>query len=201
MKRLFLAFCLTALVCPVLQAQNPTPDEINKAVRYLESTRAGVYLATSGLSEAQWNFKPATNRWSVAEVTEHIAAAEDSLRAMVQTNVMKAPPRAKPVDVTALDEFVLQKIPDRTTKAQAPEALQPSNRFGSAKASLQHFRVSRSQTIDFLKNTDNLRGHATDSPLGKPLDGYQWILFIAAHTDRHTKQILEVKAAPDFPKK
>ncbi len=28
-----------------------------------------------------------------------------------------------------------------------------------------------------------------------------WILFIAAHSERHTKQINEVKADPSFPKK
>lgn len=40
-----------------------------------------------------------------------------------------------------------------------------------------------------------------DRPLGKKLDGYQWVLFISAHSERHTKQINEVKADPGFPKK
>ena len=31
------------------------------------------------------------------------------------------------------------------------------------------------------------------------MDGYQWILAAAAHCDRHTKQILEVRADPNFP--
>jgi hypothetical protein len=51
-----------------------------------------------------------------------------------------------------------------------------------------------------LTKTPNLRDHAVDSPLNKKLDGYEWILFIAAHSERHTKQILEVKADPNFPK-
>jgi hypothetical protein len=87
--------------------------------------------ATAGLSETQWNFKPAPDRWSVAEVTEHIAAAEDFLRGMVTDQVMKAPPRPAGEDVKALDEMVLTAIPDRTHKAQAPEPLKPTNRFGS----------------------------------------------------------------------
>ena len=33
------------------------------------------------------------------------------------------------------------------------------------------------------------------------MDGYQWLLAAAAHTERHTKQILEVKANPNFPAK
>ena len=201
MKKLLFALCLALLVSPVLQAQNLSREEINMAVKYLQKTQAGVLAATKGLSAAQWNFKPATNRWSVAEVTEHIAAAEDFLMNLIQEQVLKAPARTNAVDVKALDELVLQKIPDRTVKAQAPEPLQPNNRFGSPNASLKHFKASRAKTIAFLKTAKDLRGHAINSPLGKPLDGYEWVLFIAAHSERHTKQIDEVKADPDFPKK
>lgn len=84
---------------------------------------------------------------------------------------------------------------------QAPEPLRPNNRFGSPKDSLKHFRQSRAQTLAFLKNTADLREHAADSPLGKKLDAYEWVLFISAHSERHTKQIEEVKADPKFPKK
>src|SRR4051812_21699299 len=123
MKRLLLAFCLTAFISPALLAQSPT--EIHKAVQYLEKTRADVLASTKGLSAAQWNFKQATNRWSVAEVTEHIAAAEDFLMNLIRQQVMKAPARTNAADVVAIDEFVLKNIPDRTRKVQAPEPLQP----------------------------------------------------------------------------
>ncbi len=181
-------------------AQSLTQADRDRAVKYLESTRQGVQDATAGLSEAQWNFKPAPDRWSVAEVTEHIAAAEDFLRGMVTDQVMKAPPRPAGEDVKAIDEMVLTAIPDRTHKAQAPEPLKPTNRFSSPEASLKHFAESREQTLDFLKKHDDLRDHASDSPMGKKLDAYEWILFVAAHSERHTKQINEVKADPKFPK-
>jgi hypothetical protein len=84
---------------------------------------------------------------------------------------------------------------------QAPEPLLPTNRYGSAEASLKHFQESRAKTIGFLKGTNDLREHAVDSPFGKKLDGYEWVLFVAAHSERHTKQINEVKADPNFPKK
>jgi hypothetical protein len=200
MKKLILALCLATLVAPVLKAQSLSKEEREKAVKYLEKTRAEVLEATKGLSEAQWNFKPGPDRWSIAEVTEHIAAAEDLLRGMIQEKVMTAPPRAAGEDVKAIDEFVLQAVPDRSHKAQAPEPLTPTNRFGSPKGSLNHFKDSRAKTITFLKNTQGLRDHATDSPMGKKLDGYEWVLMIAAHSERHTKQIEEVKADPKFPK-
>lgn len=201
MKRTLFLLCLVLFVGPALRAQHLSREDRDKAIKYLEKTRAGVLAATKGLSEAQWNFKPATNRWSVAEVTEHIAAAEDLLRGMIQEKVMKSPGRTGPEDLKALDDLVLQKVPDRTTKAQASQELQPINRFGSPKASLKHFEESRARTIRFLKETNDLREHVQDSPLGKKLDGYEWVLFIAAHSERHTKQIEEVKADPNFPKK
>jgi len=201
MKKLLFILCLTLLAVPVLRAQDITAEDRVKAIKYLEKTRAGVLAATKGLSEAQWNFKPATNRWSVAEVTEHIAAAEDLLRGLVEDKVMKSPARTETEDVKAIDELVLQQVPDRSHKVQAPEPLQPNNRFGSPKDSLKHFRESRAKTIAFLKETKELRGHAMDAPIGKKLDAYEWVLFLAAHSERHTKQILEVKADPAFPKK
>ena len=181
-------------------AQEVTQTEKDRALQYLETTKKNVLEATKGLSEAQWNFKPAPDRWSVAQVMEHIAAAEDFIRDLVKEKVMMAPAGEAGRDVKKTDEGVLMMVPDRTTKAQAPEPLVPTNRFGSPDASIKHFVESRATTVNFLKTTTGLRDHVADSPLGK-LDGYEFVLLIAAHSERHTKQINEVKADPNFPKK
>jgi len=181
-------------------AQEVTQAEKDKALQYLESTRKNVLEATKGLSEAQWNFKAAPDRWSVGQVMEHIAASEDFIRGMVVEKVMTAPAGDAGRDVKKTDEGVLAMVPDRTHKAQAPEPLVPTNRFGSPEGSIKHFVETRTATEDFLKTMTGLRDHVMDSPLGK-LDGYEFVLFIAAHSERHTKQINEVKADPNFPKK
>ena len=182
-------------------AQALSSADRESAVKYLEATRKGVLDATAGLTEAQWNFKPAPDRWSVAEVAEHIAAAEDFLFGLVTNQVMKAPAATTERNVKEIDAMVLAQIPDRTNKVQAPEPLRPTNRFGSSEGSLKHFQESRDRTIQFLQKTPDLRAHAIDSPLGKQLDAYEWVLFIAAHSERHTKQIREVMADLNFPKK
>src|SRR6059058_2176868 len=182
-----------------VSAQDVTQAEKDKALQYLETTKKNVLEATKGLSEAQWNFKPAADRWSVAQVMEHIAAAEDFLRTLAKEKVMSAPAGEPGRDVKKTDEAVLAMVPDRTNKAQAPEPLLPTNRFGSPEGSIKHFVDSRATTEDFLKSTPGMRDHVMESPMGK-LDAYEFVLLVAAHSERHTKQIIEVKADPNFPK-
>jgi hypothetical protein len=201
-KRLMAGTAIAILACAAatsLRAQDLTQAEKDRALQYLESTRKGVLDATKGLSDAQWNFKAGPDRWSIAQCMEHIAAAEDFIRGIVVEKVMVAP--AVPGrELKKTDDAVMAMIPDRSQKAQAPEPLVPTNRFGSPEGSLKHFEESRAKTVEFLKTTPGLRDHAVDSPLGMKLDGYEFVLFIAAHSERHTKQILEVKADPNYPK-
>jgi DinB superfamily len=187
------------LLSTAVRAQQLTQADKDKAIQYLESTKKDVLDATSGLSPAQWNFKPAPDRWSIAECMEHIAAAEDYIRALIENGVMKAP--AVPGrDTAAIDAAIIANVPERKTKAQAPNEIKPSNRFGSPEGSIKHFVESRAQTEQYLKDTPDLRAHAADSPIGTKWDAYEFILLIAAHSERHTNQIKEVKADPNFPK-
>ena len=130
---------------------------------------------------------------------EHIAAAEDFIRDNIVNGVMKAPP-APGRDVAAIDAGILENVPARKTKVQAPEPIKPTNRFGSPEAAIKHFVESRAITEEFLKTTPGLRDHAADSPAGAKWDAYEFVLLIAAHSERHTNQIKEVKADPNYPK-
>ncbi len=181
--------------------QTLTPADRDRSVRHLEATRQALVDATARLSEAQWHFKPAPDRWSAAEIVEHIALSEDLLFKLVTDQVMRTPALPEESDdVQKVDGMVLAMIPDRSTRFQAPEPVRPTGRFGSPENTLQLFLESRSRTLGFLNTTPNLRAHAMDSPLGRKLDAYQWILYISAHCERHTKQLNEVKADPNFPK-
>jgi DinB family protein len=187
------------LVLSGAEAQTLTQADRERGVQYLETTRKNIVDATRGLSEAQWNFKPSPFRWSVAQVIEHIAASEDLLRQMAEDQIKKAPP-GPDRDLKKTDDRVLEVVPDRSRKFQAPEQLRPRNQFGSPEAALKHFLESRAKTVELLNSTPDLRAHVVDSGLLGKIDGFERILFIAAHSERHTKQLLEVKADPKFPK-
>jgi hypothetical protein len=77
-------------------AQSLTTVDRDRAPQYLESTKQNILETTAGLSQAQWNFKPAPDRWSIAQVMEHIAASEDFIREnMLKDKVMVAPPGSR----------------------------------------------------------------------------------------------------------
>jgi len=189
--------CSFALSVAV-RAQELTQADKEKALQLLETSKKDGLRRHQG-SPAQWNFKSAPDRWSVTECIEHIAAAEDFIRGLIVEKVMIAP--AVPGrDVAVIDAGILTGVPDRTTKVQAPDPLKPTNRFASPQGSIDHFVESRAKTEEFLKNTPGLRDHAVDSPVGTKWDAYEYILLIGAHSERHTKQIQEVRADPNFPK-
>jgi uncharacterized damage-inducible protein DinB len=201
MKKFSLFLCTLLFLATAAFAQSLTQADREKAAKYLEQTRDGVIAATKGLSEAQMKFKPAPDRWSVAETLEHITLAEDFLFQNVTDKIMKAPAGPADRDTAKLDSMILTMVPDRSQKRQAPGPLVPSGRWTPADT-LDHFEKSRAKTISFLESTPDLREHASaENPFQQPMDAYQWLLFIASHSDRHTKQILEVKADPNFPKK
>jgi len=180
-----------------------TKAERDEAVRYLEETRKKFLESVEGLSEEQWKFKSAPDRWSVAEVAEHIALSEQTLNGIVMEKIMKSPAAPEKKGETKGKEAIIkEKIPDRSTKAQAPEMLKPTGRWKTQADLVKDFQASRDTAINYIKTTqEDMRAHIYPNPVLKELDAYQWMLFMAAHTERHTTQISEVKADPNFPKK
>jgi DinB superfamily len=171
-------------------------------ISILKDTREDAINTTKGLSETQLNYKTAPERWSVKECMYHIAGAEKLLWTMFE-GAMKAPANPeKRSEIKVTDEQVVKMIEDRTVKAQAPEPIQPKNTgFTTLEAALEDFKKNRGEHIKYLKNsTEDLRNHAIQMPFGY-IDGYQFMLFMAAHSNRHTQQMNEVKANPGFPAK
>jgi hypothetical protein len=193
-----------ALLCAAAPAfpQGLTKEERELAINDLQATRKLFLDSVAGLSEAQWNFKPAPDVWSVAEVAEHIAVSEDTIFALVTERMMKSPAQPeRRAEVQGKDTIILEKVVDRSKKAQAPEILKPTHRWASQQELVAHFKESRERTIAYVEHTDDaLRDHFFDHPLLGAMDGYQWLLLITAHSHRHTLQIEEVKANANFPK-
>jgi hypothetical protein len=199
---LFLMAILTVTMAD--SGQTLTKADRDKAVAELEGSRQMFLDATKGLSPAQWNFKAGPDRWSIAECADHIALSEDFIFGVVTKQVMNTPVTPeKRGAVKGKDEVIVKILQDRSHKATAPEPIDPKKRPMSPEESVKQFLASRTRTIEYIKTTqDDLRDHFADHPVPAigTLDAYQWIMLISGHERRHTLQILEVKADPNFPK-
>lgn len=168
----------------------------------LKDTRDDAIKNCADLSAIQLNYKASPDQWSVKECMYHIAGAEKLLWTLFE-NTMKLPGNPeKRVEIKVTDEQVIKMIEDRSIKLQAPEPIQPKNTgFTSIDEAVMDFKKSRGEHIKYLKNTtEDLRNHVVQMPFGY-IDCYQLLLFIAAHNNRHTQQMNEVKAHTGFPSK
>ena len=190
---------------PVSTEQTLTSQELQQATVFLLQTQNGVIGATKGLSDAQWRYKPDPDRWSIAENLYHMAIVQERVLGMMERlAVAPAPPAG--VDCHTVDGIVIHQFPDRLTKYQAPEFVQPAGEVAPSEL-VNRLMANSARLAGCLESVPGLRQHVLESlPLKAVskgayefMDGYQWILAAAAHTERHTKQILEIKAEPGYP--
>jgi hypothetical protein len=201
MRTLLFTLGLTAM----LHAQpSPAPlkqGERDRAMSHMHATRKQFLDSLAGVTPAQWNFKPAPEVWSIAEVAEHIVLSEDLLFEIATKRALQSPPDPALATSPANDEKLLALVADRSKKAQAPEALQPRRSFQDMSEVITEFKKRRDRNIAYVQTTqDPLRAHASKHPLLGALDAYQWLLLLSAHSERHILQLNEVKQHPSFPK-
>ena len=202
MKKLFLFIATFAIF-----SFNTTDNTISKkekkfAAKFLKETRDQVIESVKDLSEAQLKFKPADDSWSVEECLKHIAVTEQLLWGMLEGNLKQPATPDKRSELKFTDEELVKKIEDRSVKGKTVDPAKPENTpFKSAEEALAAFKQNREKLIDYTKGTeDDLRNHVVSGlPFGA-IDGYQFILFISAHSNRHMQQIIDVKANPAFPR-
>jgi len=180
-----------------------TADERAQLIQYLKDSQAEFVKAVSNLSDDQWKWKPAPERWSVGECAEHIMLAEGLLFARAQVAIKNPATADWETATKGKTELLLRVMAPRMGKAQAPEDIVPSGKMPRAEI-MKKFEEERARTLEFAETTKlSLKDHLAPHPfpIFNPLSAYQWILYIPLHQMRHDKQIEEVKATAGFPAK
>ena len=173
------------------------PTERERALACLEKTREDFRRTAGGLSPAQLYYKPAPDRWSLAELFEHIIVVEGRVQDRMQKALQQPPTEPK---TSVQDEAVVRLAADRSGKLKAPEPVVPSGRWPADRLA-QEFEAIRSRSIEFARTTDaDLRRHGFLHPFFGELDCYQWLLLIPAHCQRHLLQAEEVMSDLNFPR-
>lgn len=175
-----------------------SPEEEEKAARYLAQARDGLAEAVKGLSVPQGSFKPVPDQWSIATIVEHLGIVGKRVLGRLETlseGLAVSPGR----DNEAFADRLVSIMADRSFKAQAPPPIYPTKTLDLHTAYQQFLETDRLMD-SALHNTPGLREHTSSHPFFGELDGYDWILVYATHTLRHLDQIREVKESRDFPR-
>jgi hypothetical protein len=192
-----LAACVlvaTVGAAPIAQADR------DKAIQDLERSRKIFLDAIADVrTDAQWNYKPAPDRWSVAECAAHIIAAEQYFRDNI-AGALKSPPLPAAQQSTAGDAVIAKMVRDRSQRFTAPAALEPKGKVVPKAQAITDFEATRKKTLDYVRTTqDPLREHGAGTP-PNVTTAYQLVLMLSGHTERHTAQLMEVKATAGYPK-
>ena len=180
-------------------AKTVDKGERDRIMSYFHSTRKRLLDQVDNLSETQWNFRPAADKWSIAEVTEHLVLAERNMFVHALAGLINSVPNP---GVRIKDEELIAVTNDRSKPRQAPETFKPTGRWTTREGLVAEFKSRRDSNLTWLWETrDDLRNSFVKyGPLPTPVDVYQMLLAIPAHNERHLQQIAEIKASPKYPK-
>ncbi len=178
---------------------NPKVQEI---LSEIESVRTNIYVAADGFSQAQLDFKPSPESWSIGEVLSHLNVVEKGLPRLYSMLLAKAAeagltPETEGSWVKSLDEFQLEVV---TQKMPAPERVLPQ--FGVAKNELiTSLQQSRQALVTAVSEAGDHDYSAVKfpHPFFGEINFYQWILFVGKHEARHLSQIEKIMASENFP--
>jgi hypothetical protein len=174
------------------------PQERQTVLDQFTSGEARFLALADGLTPEQWHFRQSPERWSIAEIFEHVILVERRVLAGIQKHLASGEPPADRPSNAAQDAELASRVRMRTQKIQAPEPVRPSGQW-SADELTAEFRKVRANSLQFASETaGNLRGYFMKHVLFGDIDCYQWILVLAGHTHRHAQQIEEIKSDPVF---
>lgn len=178
-------------------AMQPRTREV---LDYLTAAERELNDAVAAVPEADRVRRPGPDRWSVAEILEHLSLVEYAIAGMLAQHVEAA--RGSGVGPERETEPVVPTVPlarllDRDARLTASARSQPTAGLGWDVAR-RAFGAARAQLVELLQGADGLALSEVviQHPLLGPLNVYQWAVFLGAHTRRHAAQVRETAAAP-----
>lgn len=177
----------------------------------LDRTTEELRELTDRLGRDQWAFKENEFRWSIGEILEHLTV-QNELDYREITVIANGPEMPEYLAVTQGQDAYFQAYATSPEKSQAKWFLQPLGRFAHWRQHQNGFLRARDGLRDFIEATEvDLRKHftfrnnagakkTTDIKIGDVRDLHQLVLTGIAHTDRHIRQIREIKKNRQYPR-
>jgi hypothetical protein len=166
---------------------------------HLDTHRAALRAAVESVPASKREQKPAPDRWSVAEVLEHLSIVDGRIGAMFAKSADGARAAGRMASGAAgpvLSLLDTERLLDRTTRLVSGEASLPQSGMDAATA-WRCLEDARASFRDAIIAADDVALDEVVQPhprLGS-LNMYQWVLFAGGHEGRHAGQIREIAAA------
>lgn len=168
------------------------PKERTEIVQNLERSREEFLAALAGLTEAQAQVRPDPARWSVLDCVEHVASVEERFLGFLE----KAEKRDTPNVDKEKEAGLMARVPDRSTRVKAPEAVVPNGRFATLEQAVEEFNARRARSIQFAEDhSDDLYCLVCEHQRFGKVNGVEMLIIAAGHSRRHAEQIRETRAA------
>ena len=173
-------------------------------IDHLVTSQDRILRAVDGLTPAQWAFRPAGDRWSIADCLEHVIRVENRIYALIGealTKEMPQPEKHLPADeLRDKDARVAKGVIDRSVARQAPDAVRPTGEWQGSESLIAGFLEARGRSREFAAATQgDLRSYFRPHGAFGEIDCYQWLLVLSLHGARHAEQMEEIRRAPGFP--
>lgn len=169
-----------------------TPSAAQEIIPMLEQSRESLHAAAAGLSDQQASIRPAPDRWSVIEIIEHVARAEESFAKWLE----RAEVRDMPTVDREKEATLAVQLADRSKKVEAPDVVKPQGKCADLASALEYFDAARAHTIEFARSQGERLYHLhTAHPRRGPVNGAELLVIAAGHARRHAEQVREVIAA------
>jgi hypothetical protein len=162
-------------------------------LEYLDQQRSVLKTAFESVPPELRDRPPAPERWSAANVVEHLAIVENRISTILSERIEEAraglPPetRADPI----LPTIDYQRMYDRSTRVKAPEPVIPTGLNAAAAWNALEGAGSRMRALLVANDGLSLSSVTHPHPRFGVLSVYQWVAFLGAHEVRHAQQIRE----------
>jgi len=145
------------------------------------------FVEQCGLASAtQWNFRPKPQAWSMGDVAEHVSIANRGIFNRLSKSLLASPIAGRAADILDVE------IPYLFYRGDEPPTIAtPTGTWTSWREAQTMFKESAIPLVKWAEEVSiDLRTYGVAHPVFGLMDGMQWVLFAAAHTERHRAQLI-----------
>ena len=173
-----------------------------EALEFVGELHARLRSEVEGLSPAQQVFRSDPDRWTIAEIVEHLSIVQEGMGKVTSKLLGEAEAAgaySKPDHQIA--PFSADFVPTRADQRfTAPERVRPRGTASIADSLIKMEQdYARLQSLGPRVEAVDLAPFTFPHPAFGDLTGYQWLALLGSHEQRHLEQIAEIKSSPGYP--